>query len=118
MKEVITSILVLSLLSCIARFILPRINSFVQWLIKILVKNAEKKIQGSKLGKVKKEKVLKWLKWFGIHSSKAVDEFIETAVEIMNNKGSDIKSETQSEVINNVTDKVEVTSEKVVDKIL
>ena len=108
MKEIITSILVLSLLSCIARFILPRINRFVQWLIKVFVKNAEKKVKGSNLGKLKKDKVLKWLKWFGIHSSQITEELIENAVDVLNSKNVNIKDNilsNEKEKFNNEIDK-------------
>ena len=117
MKEIIVSILVLSMVTTISRLILPRVNKFVKWIIKKLVGYAEKKVKGSGLGALKKAKVIKWLKWFGISSTKIVDEFINSTVDIMNSKGCDIKSEIQNDVVDDTTNKLEVTTKKVINKL-
>lgn len=118
MKEIIVSIFTILLTGFIARIVLPKFETFVQWLIVKLVNYAEKKVQGSNLGRIKKDKVLRWLKWFGVHADSAVSSFIDATVEAMNNKGIDVKSEVQSNVLDKATSGLENTSEKVVDKIL
>ena len=106
MKEIIMSVFTLAFISMIARLILPRIQIFVKWLIKIFVHYAEKKVRWSKMGEIKKKKVNRWLKWFGIYSSDFVDELIESAVEIMNSKQSNIKSEISDKVSNQVDETI------------
>jgi hypothetical protein len=112
MKDIILSALVLVILSIIARTILPKIKILVKWIIKVCVKFAEKKVKGSHMGEIKKTKVLKWLKWFGIASNGFVDELIEAAVEVMNAKKDDIKLDIKDDVsvkfdetIDNITKK-------------
>jgi hypothetical protein len=112
MKEIIITAFVLSLISIIARIVLPKIQIFVKWIIKIFVKFAERKIKGSGLGKQKKEKVLKWLKILNIKSCEFIDELIENAVDIMNNKKDSIKSEIK----NDVSEKVNLTIDNIIEK--
>jgi hypothetical protein len=113
MKDIILSAVVLALLSITVRTVLPRISIFVKWLIKTFVHFAEKKIKGSGLGKQKKAKVLKWLRWFGVHSSSFVDDLIENTVEIMNNK----KVEMKDEITNDIVGGINKTTTKIIDKI-
>lgn len=116
MKDIIVSVLVLSMITTIARLILPRVEIFVKWLIKKFVGYAEKKVKGSGLGLVKKNRVLKWLRWFGIKSNDFVDEFINATVEVMNSKGCDIKTDIQTTIVDGATDKLKNATEKVVNK--
>lgn len=114
MKEIIVSILVLSVVTTIARMILPRFERFVKFIINRLVTVAEKKVQGSGMGVIRKAKVMRWLGWFGIHASKLTTEFIDTAVDVMNSKGCDIKENITSDVGDNVVHNIEKNVKKVV----
>jgi hypothetical protein len=112
MKEIIITAFVISLISIIARTILPKIQILVKLIIKICVKYSERKIKGSGLGKQKKEKVLKWLKIFNIKSCEFVDELIESAVDIMNSKQINIKSDIK----NSVSSKVDLAIDNIIKK--
>jgi hypothetical protein len=114
MKEIIISAITISLIGTIARLILPRFEIFVKWLIKTLVKIIEKKVKGSGLGKIKKEKVLTWLNRFGVHSTEFVTTFIDEMVEVMNGKGSDVKTTMQNDIADKVVDKLEDTTKKII----
>jgi hypothetical protein len=118
MKDIIISMVVLSIIGSIARFILPRMEIFVKWLIKKFVTYAEKKVTGSSMGTIKKAKVIKWLKWFGIEASEAVDTFIDNLVDNMNSKGCNIKTDMQDEIVNDATNVIEKTTKKTVNKLI
>jgi hypothetical protein len=114
MKDIMISILLLTIITTIARIVLPKFEVFVQWLIKRLVNFAEKKVKGSGMGEDKKVKVLKWLKWFGIKSSSIVDTLIDSAVDVMNSKGCDITSNVQNDIGDKVVNKLEDTTKKII----
>lgn len=114
MKSIIVSLLLMSMITAIARFILPKIEIFVMWLINKFVCFSEKKVKGSNMGAIKKKKVLKWLKWFGVKSTNFVDILIDSAVDVMNAKRSDMASEIQNDVADKVVTKLEDTATKVV----
>lgn len=104
----------LTIITAIARVVLPKFEIFVQWLIKRLVGFAERKVKGSGMGDTKKTKVLRWLKWFGIRSSKFVDTLIDSAVDVMNSKGCDITSNVQNDIGDKVVTKLEDTTKKII----
>lgn len=90
MRDLIVSAITLSIISTIARIILPYSKKFVSWLISKLVFRAEKLIQGSKMGVEKKHYVITRLKVFGIKTDELINGLIEDTVEVMNVKKSEI----------------------------
>lgn len=113
MRDIMLSALILTILSIVARTVLPKIKIFVKWIIKVCVNFAEKKIKGSGLGEQKKAKVLKWLKWFGISANSFINELIENAVDVMNSKKSDVKDD----IVDDITDGIENVTTNIIDKV-
>lgn len=110
MREIIISAIMLGFISALARLILPHLKLFVAWLIALLVKHAEDKITGSKMGAKKKEYVIKNLRIFGIKTNDFISDMIDGTVEAMNNKKvrmtEDIKENIQAtieETVDNTT---------------
>jgi hypothetical protein len=101
-KNYIIALLVIA----IVRWLIPKFGKLVNWLIIKLVKLAEKLIRGSKLGKRKKQFVLKLLRVFGVKSSVIISELIDTVVETLNGKTDDIKSEITEDISNKIDDGV------------
>lgn len=114
MKDIIISAIMLGFISALARLILPRIELFVEWLIKFLVNHVEKKIIGSKMGAKKKEYVIKNLKIFGVKTNDFISDMIDGTVEAMNNKKvnmtEDIKENIQTTIVEKIEDTVNNTT--------
>jgi hypothetical protein len=102
MKDIIISALTLGLLSAIARIVLPYSEKFVTWLIARLVKHAEKKIQGSKMGAQKKAYVLKKTQAFSVQSTAFLNNVIDTTVEALNSKATDTQTALQSDITSEI----------------
>lgn len=111
MNQVWNYIIVL-LAIAIIRWLIPKFGRVVNWLIIKLVKLMEKLIKGSKMGLKRKAWCLRILKIFGVKASQNIEELIELAVGVMNNKQDDVKSEITEDISN----KVDVGINKVTNK--
>jgi hypothetical protein len=117
MKDIIISALTLGLLSAVARIVLPYSEKFVTWLIVRLVKHAEKKIQGSKMGEVKKAYVLKRTQAFSVQSTEFLNNLIDSTVEALNNKATDTQTALKSEVSEQIQSGIASASKEVQSKL-
>lgn len=109
MKDIIISAIMLGFISALARLILPRIKTFVEWLINLLVNQAEKKITGSKMGAEKKEYVIKNLRIFGIKTNDFISDMIDGTVDAMNNKKIDMTEDIKENIQTTIAEKIEDT---------
>lgn len=88
----------------VIRWLIPKFGKVVNWLIIKLVKLMEKVIKGSKMGQSRKKWCLRLLKIFGVKANQNINELIDLAVGVMNNKQDDIKSNITEDISNKVDD--------------